>query len=100
MTELFAARVKRDALHYLLQTALVEIRASESLPAARKFADVFHNLPMNLLRCSTCEDYDAEYARLLERARRWGLDGYLQRLLVVATEAVATRDGTERDVDG
>ena len=86
-----AAQVKRDALHYMMQTAFVEIRASGSLNSARKFADVFHNLPMRLLECTASEDYDAEFADMLERAKRWGLDQYLQRLLAMATEAVAAK---------
>ena len=81
-------QIKHDALHYMLQMALIEIRASDSLAAARKFADIFHNLPMRLLKCSSGEDYDAELKTLLERARRWGLDGYLQGLWETAVRAV------------
>ena len=89
MQTMRTTRVKRDALHYMLHVAFIEIRSANSLNAAKKFAYVFHNLPMGLLRCSTSEDYDAEFAKLMARAKRQGLDGYLQNLLASATKAVA-----------
>jgi hypothetical protein len=93
MDEVRQAQIKRDALHYMLQVAFIEIRAADSLNAARKFSDVFHGLPMGLARCSSCEDYDAEFARLLERGRRWGLEDYLQNLRTMATQSVAENSG-------
>jgi hypothetical protein len=91
MDESFEAKVKRETLHFMLEAALIEIRASNSLNAAKKFADVFHNLPMALLRCSTSDDYDTQFQNLLERAKRSDLDGYVQQLRVVATRAVTRR---------
>jgi hypothetical protein len=85
----FDAKVKREALHFMLQTALIEIRAAGSLNAAKKFADVFHNVPMALLKCSTADDYDAQFLDLLERAKRSGLDSYIQDLQAVAMRAVS-----------
>jgi hypothetical protein len=75
-------------LHYMLQAALIEIRASDTVQAAKKIADVFHALPMSLLNCSTNEDYENEFLRLMERAKRWGLQDYLENLKVVAVRAV------------
>lgn len=88
MDESFEAKVKRDALHFMLEAALIEIRASNSVNAAKKFADVFHNLPMALLKCSTSDDYDAQFLNLLERAKRSGLESYVQKLQAVAMRAV------------
>ncbi|GAB2498480.1 hypothetical protein [Arenimonas alkanexedens] len=82
---------KRKALHYMLATALIEIRASNTLNAAQKIADVFHNLPMGLLKCSASEDYDAEYAKLLQRAKRSGFEGYVRNLMVLATRTVSEK---------
>jgi hypothetical protein len=82
------ATAKRRALHYMLTTALVEIRAAESLNAAVKFADVFHNLPMRLLDCTTAADFDAEYTKVLERSKLFGLEEYVQNLMKLATASV------------
>lgn len=86
------AKVKRDALHFMLEAALIEIRASDSANSAKKFAEVFHNLPMALLSCSTSEDYDTQFLNLMERAKRSGLDNYAQKLQTVATRAVTRKD--------
>jgi hypothetical protein len=85
-------KVKRDALHFMLEAALIEIRASSSVNAAKKIADVFHSLPMALLRCSTSDDYDAQFLNLLERSKRSGLDIYVQELRAVAMRAVTRKD--------
>jgi hypothetical protein len=88
MDDSLDAKVKRDALHFMLEAALIEIRASASLNAAKKFADVFHNLPIALLKCSTSDEYDAQLLNLLERAKRSGIDSYVQKLHSVAMQAV------------
>lgn len=75
-------------LHYMLQAAFIEIRASETIHAARKIADVFHALPLALLKCSTNEDYEKEFLSLKEKAKRWDLQEYLESLMVVAIRAV------------
>ena len=82
---------KRRAMHYMLATALVEVRGSKSLNAAQKFADVFHNLPMALLKCHTVEDFDEQYERLLERAKRHGLETYLRELIALAERATSSQ---------
>ena len=82
-------QLMRDALHLMLRAALLEIRASESLNAARKIADVFHVMPSALLRCVGNEDYDAEYRKLIERATRHGLEDYVEKL----KEAVTAKKG-------
>jgi len=96
MNTAHTVQAKRDALHYMMHTAFIEIRASNSLNAAKKFADVFHNLPMSLLNCRTGEDYDAEFSKLLERARQWELHDYLQQLIGVATKAVAATTSIDK----
>lgn len=72
--------VTRRMLHWMLHVALVEIRAASSLQSASNMADVFHNLPMSLLRCSTSEECAGEFEKLLERAARLGLREYLLKL--------------------
>lgn len=91
MNESFEVKVKRDALHFMLEAAFIEIRASSSVNAAKKIADIFHSLPMALLKCSTSDDYDAQFLNLLERAKRSGLDSYVQKLQMIATQAVTRR---------
>ena len=85
-------RIKRDALHYMLGAVLVEIRAANSVHAAKKFADVFHNLPMSLLSCVTSADYDAEFFKLLERSKRWELDAYIKGLRILAERVVLEKE--------
>ena len=84
MNEAEEARVMRDALHFMLRAALLEIRASETVHAARKIADVFHVLPSALLQCSTKEDYEAELRGLLKKAANHGLADYVEKLRDVA----------------
>ena len=76
----------RKELHYMMGTAFMEIRAAESLAVSKKLASVFHNLPMRLLRCKTEGDYEAEFADLLDRAKRAGLEDYLLKLRQLAKE--------------
>ena len=78
------ALASRAVLHYMLKAALIEIRAAESIHAARRFADVFHHLPMRLLACSTSADYEVEFLHLSERAKRSGLEAYVEQLKVLA----------------
>ena len=92
--ELEDARAKRNALHYMLGAAFIEIRAANSVQAAKKFADVFHNLPMGLLNCVTSEDYDAQFLKIQERAKRWELDTYVQNLRLLAEKAVENKKST------
>jgi hypothetical protein len=87
------ANFRRDVLHYMMGVAFIEIRAASSVHAARKFADVFHDLPMDLLGCSTTDDYDAEFQKLLERAKHWGLENYVDDLKVLAEKVIARRGG-------
>lgn len=87
--QLRAACLKRDALHYLLASAYIEVRVADSLPAAKKFADIFHNLPMRLLRCVTSEDYDAEFLELLNRSKRYNMNTYMQELMLLADKVVS-----------
>lgn len=72
MDEATGARIQRDVLLYMPHVALVEIRAAESLNAAKKISDIFHNLPMGLFRRPTREDFDVLLDELLERAQRGG----------------------------
>lgn len=89
----------KSILHYMLKSAFIEIRASNSNNASRKFADVFHILPMALLTCSTDEDYQAEYLRLLERAKQRELDRYIENLRTVATDSLKARRQSGPDYD-
>ncbi|WP_123647452.1 hypothetical protein [Lysobacter enzymogenes] len=97
MDEETAARIQRDVLLYMLHVALVEIRAAESLNAAKKISDIFHNLPMELSFRSTREDLDVLLDELLERAQRWGMDDYIRNLNALALRSVgkAPRGGEE-----
>lgn len=85
----------RGVLHHMMKSAFIEIRASDSINASKKIADVFHALPTALLSCSTNDDYQFEYSKLLERAKRWGLDRYLENVKEMAIESVAKQSGSE-----
>ncbi|QCW27086.1 hypothetical protein FE772_17040 [Lysobacter enzymogenes] len=97
MDEATGARIQRDVLLYMPHVALVEIRAAESLNAAKKISDIFHNLPMGLFRRPTREDFDVLLDELLERAQRWGMDDYIRNLNALALQSVgkAPRGGEE-----
>ena len=65
---------------YIMHIAFVEIRASKSLDASKKFADIFHNLPMMLANRENDEENERIHEELLKRARRSNLEGYLKDL--------------------
>lgn len=48
----------------MLHVAFVEIRAAESFRVAKRFSDIFHDLPIRLLRCSVSEDYDKGFVEI------------------------------------
>lgn len=89
------ARGKIDVFHHMLGLALIEIRAAESLDVASRIADVFHNVPMALINCSSSEDYDRKLDELIQRSRRAGLESYLRTL-----QSVAERSVVNSRVDG
>lgn len=75
-----AERMRRK-LHRALGIAFIEIRASDSLVAAKKIADTFHNLPMALMNCSTESDLIAARDAVIARATRNGIDAFVRQLL-------------------
>jgi hypothetical protein len=78
------ARLKRYTLYYIIGIAFVEIRATDSMVDAKRFAGLFHNLPMRLLRCVTSDDYDAEILELLNRSKRYNMEAYMRDLILLA----------------
>lgn len=78
----------KNVFYYMLHVAFVEIRAAESLNAAKKLADVFHNLPMRLNKDLTDEDCQSIYKDLLENAKRYGLESYVEELKKMAETAL------------
>jgi len=76
------------ALHFMLGAVLVEIRASDSMEFIKNISNVFHNLPFSLLKCSTTGEYDACLADLMSRARRFGMEDYIEKLYVASVRAV------------
>ncbi|WP_312316899.1 hypothetical protein [Stenotrophomonas sp.] len=89
MTVVFNESSMRRVLHMMLRFGLIEIRASDSVNTSAKIADVFHNLPLALLGCSTVEDYEALMQTLHERAERCGLGSYIRGLQSVAEAEVS-----------
>lgn len=85
--------IHRQTLHRMMSLAFIEIRAAESPGVSRKLADIFHNLPVRLLRCSTDEDYEVEYQVLFGMARRWGMEDYLIGVRAGVENAIRERDG-------
>ncbi|MEL4892132.1 hypothetical protein PQU63_11765 [Xanthomonas protegens] len=75
-------------LHFMLGAALIEIRASNSMGFIKKMADIFHNLPFALSKYSTAEEYDACLAELMNRARRFEMENYVEKLQIAAIRAV------------
>lgn len=64
MDEGRSLRIKRYVLSCMLHVAFVEIRAAESFRVAKRFSDIFHDLPIRLLRCSVSEDYDKGFVEI------------------------------------
>ena len=89
--------IHRQTLHRMMSFAFIEIRAADSSGFPRKLADIFHNLPVRLLRCSTDEDYAAEYQVLLDRARRWGMEGYLSQVREGVEKSIREDDRSRAD---
>ncbi len=90
--QLKRARLKQCALHHMIGIAFIEIRATDSMPDARKFAGLFHNLPMRLLKCATSDDYDAELLELLNRSKRYNIEAYIRDLILLSEEAMLEID--------
>ncbi len=68
----------------MMQSAFIEIRASRSLNASKKFADIFHNLPMMLVRSTSDEDDQLIYEKLLKSAQRYNMEDYVKELRELA----------------
>jgi hypothetical protein len=72
----------KDFYHYMLAYALVEIRAledSEGLDAARRLADLFHNVPEALCLEWMPEREERVHTYLQEKAKVHGLTPLLER---------------------
>lgn len=93
MAEVLDEPGMRRVLHIMLQLALIEIRASDSIANSAKIANVFHNLPLALLGCSTAEDHEAKMDELMLRAQRTGLLDYVRGLRLVGEREVANSPG-------
>ncbi len=64
----------------MLDTAFIEIRASESLNSAKKFADIFHGMSLRIFM-SDSEESDLEiYQSILDRSKKHNMEEYIHNL--------------------
>ncbi|MCF2903558.1 hypothetical protein L0666_01025 [Octadecabacter sp. CECT 8868] len=66
---------------YVLQIALIEIRATENLKKARIFADVVHNVP-SMIMADIAEEEIAK--KVMLNANRQGVGDYFSKLFAKA----------------
>ena len=64
----------------MMHIAFIEIRSSESINVSKKFADVFHQLPMMLLKSNDLSDDIVIYKKIIERSKKYKLEVYLEEL--------------------
>lgn len=84
-------RKMQVVLFYMLHIAFIEIRASESLNAAKKFADIFHNIPLMLNQSRNSQEDQKVYETLVGNAKRYGMEGYIDQLKVMALKNISQR---------
>ena len=87
-TEINKERELNKALFYMMHIAFVEIRSAESLNASKKFADVFHNVPLMLSKSSSVEEDFNIYEKILEKSKRYDMEGYMESLKNKALKSV------------
>lgn len=76
---------------YMMQFAFIEIRSASSLNAAKKFADIFHNVPVSLLKSGNTDDGQLILNGIMERARNHNMDEYIQNLIKLSQKEIAEK---------
>lgn len=76
------------ALYHLMHFAFIEIRSSESLNAAKKIADIFHNVPMLVHRASSSEDYLNIFEKISKSSSKYNLEEYIDKFKAIAFDQV------------
>ena len=75
----------------MLRFALIEIRASEKIENAKKIADIFHNLPSQLMSNFDEEQSVKAYELITKKARRYKMEDYITSLVREAKKSINNR---------
>lgn len=78
----------KSVLISMLKFALIEIRASSSIEECKRLADIFHNLPSQLLLDWTDEVAKSAYEKILKRSQRYSVENYILALRKSAEKSV------------
>ncbi len=70
--------ITNEIILRILQVALIEIRATDNLGKARMLADAFHNAPGMI---ASGREPQETWTRILDTARRLGIETYVASLL-------------------
>ncbi|RVD58632.1 hypothetical protein EN828_20190 [Mesorhizobium sp. M2D.F.Ca.ET.185.01.1.1] len=70
--------ITNEIILRILQIALIEIRAADSLDKARMLADAFHNAPVMI---ASGREPQETWARILDTASRLEIETYVASLL-------------------
>lgn len=75
----------------MMQFVFIEIRSASSLHAAKKFADIFHNVPILLLKSRSIADEKLILNGIIERAKNYDLDEYIKKLIELSQKEIAAK---------
>lgn len=70
----------KEVLITMLRFALLEIRATDKLQFAKSLADIFHNLPAQLMLDWNDDVNMRAYDQILKKAQRYRLESYILEL--------------------
>ena len=76
---------------YMMQFVFIEIRSASSLKAAKKFADIFHNVPVLLLKSRSIDDEQLILNGIIERAKNHNMDEYIKKLIELSQKEIAEK---------
>lgn len=77
-----------SVLLYMMHTAFIEIRATDSLNAAKKIADIFHHVPLSLLKSGDPAEQRMILDNIMDKAARYGMNGYMNELIELSSRAI------------
>lgn len=81
----------KPLLLYMMQFIFIEIRSASSLHAAKKFADIFHKVPISLLKSRSIDDEKLILNGIIERAKNYDLDEYIKNLIELSKKEIAVK---------
>ena len=75
--ELVGMNLSVERILGLLHAVLVEIRETNDLQQANQLADIFHELPVHLMKASEMSDLDQALEHVIVKAHSHRLDHYI-----------------------